>query len=389
MIKILSIVVLISASLFAQNFDVFLDNALKNSPYLRSSNLKISQTKENAKIISRYKNPTLDLLYSEFKPDSSKDENGYSISITQPIRLWGVASDADALLDASIKRAKSNYSLTLAEFTRDISLLYAEYASRRKKLRLADEELEIAKHIYEISKHRNIAGTISKAEILQARVDYERVEIKAQTLHLDIEEKLFNLLELAGAKEIIELDFTHEFKLITDAKIANNPNINSLLSYKDEAKKSAQINSNQVKWIDVNAEYESEPDQKIMRVGATIPLAIFNTSKEEMQIAKLEADKTQLLIENEKAKISIEKIKLQKQRDLLQSLKLKNQETLKTQIELLKMFEEAYKIANINLLELQNIKNTLIQTKESIIKIQTQLNKNIITTNFIRGAFND
>ncbi|WP_415396970.1 TolC family protein [Sulfurimonas sp. CS5] len=389
MIKILSAVVLISASLFAQDFDAFLDNALKNSTYLKSSSLGLSQAREQGSVMTRYKNPSLELEYSEFRPDSSKDDNGYRAAFTQPIRLWGVGSDSEAYADATLNKAASNYSLSYAEFTRDISLFYTEYTNQRKKLELAGEELEIAKHIYEISKERNSAGTISRGEMLQAQVDYEMVDIKAQTLNLDIQDTYFKLLKFAGISKEIELDFKHEFKLDSDALSTNNPNINYLKSYKQEAKASSQINSNSVKWIDIRAEYEDEPDQNIMRVGASIPLAIFNTSREEMQIAKLEADKTELLIENENAKISIENIKLKKQRGLLLLLKSKNEETLKTQTKLLKMFEDGYKIASINLLELQNIKNRVIKTKESLIKINTALNQNAITTNYISGAYNE
>jgi cobalt-zinc-cadmium efflux system outer membrane protein len=53
------------------------------------------------------------------------------------------------------------------------------------------------------------------------------------------------------------------------------------------------------------------------------------------------------------------------------------------------MFEDAYKIANVNLLELQNIKNRVIQTKEALIKIQTAIDQNTITTNYIAGAYNE
>jgi len=389
MIKILSAVVLISASLFAQDFDAFLDNALKNSPYLKSASLEIYQAKEEGQITTRYKNPSLDLVYSQFRADKSNDENGYSVTITQPIRLWGVSSDVDALSNATIKKATSSYSLSYAEFIRDVSLLFTEYADKRTMLELTKEELEIAKHIYEISVQRNTAGTISEGEMLQSQVDFEMVEIKAQTLNLDIREKYFTLLEFAGISQEKELDFTHEFKLVEEISSANNPEINFLLSHKNEATALSQVDSNKVKWVDISAEYESEPEENTFRVGASIPLAIFNSSKEEMQIAKLEADKTHLLIESQEIKLSIEMNRLQKQRDLLSLLKSKNEQTLKTQIKLLDMFEDGYKIASINLLELQNIKNRVIKTKESLIKIETSLKQNIITNNFLKGAYNE
>ena len=57
--------------------------------------------------------------------------------------------------------------------------------------------------------------------------------------------------------------------------------------------------------------------------------------------------------------------------------------------ELLKMFEEGYKIANINLLELQDIKNKVIETKERLIQIKTALNQNAIITNYMQGNYNE
>ncbi|NOR58813.1 MAG: TolC family protein, partial [Sulfurimonas sp.] len=276
MIKILSAVVLISASLFAQDFDAFLDNALKNSPYLKSSNLSLSQAREQGSVMTRYKNPSLELEYSAFRPDNSSDDNGYRAAFTQPVRLWGVGSDSEAYADATLKKAASNYSLTYAEFTHDISMLYTEYANQKKKLELAGEELEIAKHIYDISKERNSAGTISRGVMLQAQVDYEMVEIKAQTLNITIQETYFKLLKFASISKEVELDFKYEFKLDSDASSTNNPNINYLKSYKEEAKASSQIDSNKVKWVNLTAEFEDEPNQNIVRIGASIPLAIFN-----------------------------------------------------------------------------------------------------------------
>lgn len=178
MIKILSAVVLISASLYAQSFDEFLNNAIKNSPYLKSSNLSIEQTRQEGSALMRYENPSLDIVYSQFKPKDTSDDSGYSLSYTQPVRLWGVSDDKKSFADAMTKRAKSDYSLNYAQYVRDISMLYTVYADQKKYLSLGEEELEIAKHIYDISKERNIAGTISKGVLLQAQVDYEMAEIK-------------------------------------------------------------------------------------------------------------------------------------------------------------------------------------------------------------------
>jgi cobalt-zinc-cadmium efflux system outer membrane protein len=120
-----------------------------------------------------------------------------------------------------------------------------------------------------------------------------------------------------------------------------------------------------------------------------LPLAFFNTKSQEKQIARLEADKVDLLIQNKNTQLDLESHRLQKQKQKLMRLKEQNTEVLKTEIELLKMFEEGYKIANINLLELQDIKNKVIETKERLIQIKTALNQNAITTNYMQGSYNE
>ncbi|MDQ7069126.1 MAG: hypothetical protein Q9M40_14850 [Sulfurimonas sp.] len=53
------------------------------------------------------------------------------------------------------------------------------------------------------------------------------------------------------------------------------------------------------------------------------------------------------------------------------------------------MYEEGYKIANTSLLQLQDIKNKVIQTREQIIQTDTALNKNAIYTNYNQGNYNE
>jgi len=54
---------LFCASMHAESFDIFLQKAIKNSPYLKSSALGIEQAKEEGSAITRYENPSLQLEY--------------------------------------------------------------------------------------------------------------------------------------------------------------------------------------------------------------------------------------------------------------------------------------------------------------------------------------
>jgi len=137
------------------------------------------------------------------------------------------------------------------------------------------------------------------------------------------------------------------------------------------------------------AEFESEPQQDITRVGLSFPLAVFNNKSQEKRIASLQASRSQLRIDNETKRLNIELKRLNNERKSLQKLIVKNENILTSEVELLDMFQNAYKIANINLLQLQDIKNKVIMTKKSLIQIKTALNQNAIHSNYNQGHYND
>ncbi len=389
MIKRLSLIVCVASSLCAQSFDTFLNSAITNSPYLKSSYLGVAQTELQGKMLTRYNNPELSVEYARFQADSGGNDNGFSIGISQPLRLWGIGRDKMSLAKRQVQTEESRYSLTKAQFIRELSLEYTVYANLKKQLELSNEELRIAQHIFDISQQRYLAGTVSHGVMLQAQVDYEMVAVKIETLHLNALEQYYVLLRRAGITEEIPLEYTHQFSLPLKTLTSKNPELRYLQHQTKEAQATVKVNTNAIEWTTLHASYDNEPDQDIVRMGASIPLALFNTRSQERQIAMLEADKSTLLAENTQAKLTIELKRLQQQHSMLLRLQEQHQKTLKTQTKLLSMFEDAYTIARINLLELQNIKNRLIITKENLIQTETALHQNAIHTNYIAGAYND
>jgi len=386
---------LLCTLLSAESFDTFLQRAIQNSPYLESSALSVKQAKEQSSAITRYANPTLELEYSDFNPDAGSSDDGYRINISQPIRLWGVGNARDNLANTTTKNADANYAQNKAIFVRNISTAYTEYANKKMLLDLGKQELYIAKTIYDISSSRYEAGTISRGVMLQAKIDYEMVQINNENLALSATQSYYKLLKLSAINEEIELDDKHSFSLYSsdtlhvEQDLSNNPNLMVLKSQQDTALAQAMLDTNKVEWMNVFAEFESEPDQDITRFGVNFPLAIFNTKSQEVQIAKLQSEKASLLIDNQETKLNITMSRLQKERASLEILQSKNQEILSSEIELLKMFQDGYKIANINLLQLQDIKNKVISTKKSLIQIKTALDKNAIIQNYNQGQYND
>ncbi|MFW2308192.1 TolC family protein [Aliarcobacter butzleri] len=124
-------------------------------------------------------------------------------------------------------------------------------------------------------------------------------------------------------------------------------------------------------------------------MGISLPLPIFNSKSEESRIAKLTAMKMDLSVNNQKQQLSMEYERLVKERKLLDDLKVENENVLKLQMESLKMLIEKLKISQISIIDIQNSKMKLIQTMTDLINVETVLNQNAISINYITGEYND
>jgi len=387
-LKTVLTLILINQVSAAKEFDIFLQEVLKTSPYINSSMLSIEQAKKEGDILNRYKNPSLELELSRFSPDIGSSKGGGRASISQPLRLWGIAGAKERLADAMSESAKSTYAQKRATFIKNISLLYVDYAKGEKFLRLAQETENIAKKIYEISKARYEGGTISKGIMLQSKIEYEMLIAQKESIALEAKNSYYRVLKYGGVESEVALDWNYTFSL-QSKKTTQNPDLQIIHADKKQALSQAKVSSHKIEWFNVYGEYENVPNQDIARVGVTIPLAIFNTKSQEKQIAILEAKKSDLLFSNEMKKVNVELRRLENERKSLQAMVLKYQNLITSEMQLLEMFQKAYKISNINLLSLQDIKNKVIKAKESLINIQTALNKNAILTNYIQGNYNE
>lgn len=382
MIKLLFFVSLCSAALIAESFEHFLAQAVEKSPYLNASALMMDQARLEGKKVVRYDNPTLEAERSKFK-----SENGYRIGINQPVRLWGVGEDKEKVSRSMVANAKANVALERSRFIKELSLLYVDYAQNQRLLTLAEKELKIAQSINDISKQRYTNGTLSKALMLQADVAYadtlsERSEQQKETI------KSYDALrEFAGISEEIEIDPTTIFSRVSEENLS--PDL-ALLSTENDLKASqAKLETRAIESIGIFGEYEKDPDQNIYRAGVSIPLPIFNTKHEEKALQEIQTQQNTLYLKAHNDRLKLHKQSLMKEITTLETLLQQRQENLKNAQELLSMYRDAYAIANVNLLELYEIKNRRITTQKEIISLQSQINRSTIEYNYLQGSYNE
>ncbi len=387
--KKLLILPFLLATLQAQDFVSFLADSLAKSPRVQTNALTLKQAQQKAELTTRYENPTLSVELSSFNPDAGKSELGYRGGISQPLRLWGVGSARETLAEAQKSEARASVKLSRANFIQKIASLYALYKYAKNAQELAREELLIAQNIATISQARFENGTIAKVKYIQATLDVKRVQNTLAQKKVATTTAYYQLMGFRALNETVELDTDYNFSLAKENENRTNAQIELSKAQKEAALASSKLNANKLEWISLNGEFEKEPEQSIARVSIDIPLVLFNTKSQEKQIAKFEAQKAQLLTENLTQQMHFKLRELRQAIDTLTEVEQTSQELLTSQKELLSMYEEGYKIANINLIELQTIKNQLIETKENLLNIRLQKELQIIQHNYLTGSYNE
>ncbi len=388
--KLWIIPLFVTLSLSAQDFESFKEEALLKSPYLQANKMALTQAQQESTITTRYKNPSLGLEASQFSQDGiASTQSGFRVEVTQPLRLWGIGNTREELANAQILNAQQSITLNKAAFIRDLSYRYLLYKRLTNLQTLTQEEYKISQKIVAISKARFESGTIAKVKYLQAKLDLKRINNNMQNIELLQTDAYYNLLAFAGLKTQREIQTQYSFSLHKPQEKPNSPELAYLDSQAKIAKANAQLNANKLEWIDLRAEFENEPDQDIIRVGVSVPLVVFNTKTQEKKIAQLQAQTKELLYEQKERANSFTLKKILRLVNKLDALEQSTKELYEIQHELLMMYEDGYKIANINLIELQLIKNQMISTKEKLIELQIQKERNIVQYNYITGAYNE
>ena len=381
-----------SQILNAEDFRYLLNKAIESNSNLKSSEIEIDLVKEKGSILTRFNNPTIDLNYSnyKFKEQINKD-NGYGVSLTQKIVPWNVANDKTRLSETTIKNEVDKYNLDKQEFIKELSIKYTIYAKNKKFFNVIKESEDIANKVYDISNQQYKVGAISKAELLQSEIELMDIKKKKDELNLEIMNTYYDLIRFSGIDQEIHfnLESDYKFKITKSINLEKNPFINSEESKKDMLLAEAKLDSNIIDSFDLIYSYSEEPDQIVNQVGISLPLPIFNSKSEESKIAKLTATKMNLLVNKEKQQAINEYEKLIKERILLNDLKTANENILNLQVDSLSMLIEKLKISQISILDIQNSKAKLIQTMTDIVNIDTALNQNAISINYITGEYND
>lgn len=372
--------------LHAQSYEELLNRAIENSAILHNSKQEIEYSTLEGEINTRLANPNIELEVANFSSGNFLGDNsvGLRTGITQEIILPWVKDKKEKLTQTKITLSQANHSLDKLDFIYQFNRHYSLYKKSVEKERLGNESIQLSREILHIVNERFYAGGIAKHELLQVKIEQQNAIAKQKELELQTLKAKNRLLLYASLDASVSIDTNHQFGVLK--KDSLHPILKVTKAKEKVANSSLQIAQNSVESVKLYSEIEREPNEDIIRFGLSLPLAISHTKAEEKQLAKIELQKQRFTFQAQKKAFRLELEQLKKEIVLDQEMIEHYETLLKEQQELLKIYEQGYRIAKVNLLKLNTLKQTLLSNKEKRIERQFMIEEKQIKIAYLKGA---
>ena len=375
-------------TLIAGDYMSFEKRVLENSPRLKALRMEVDAAKIEGEIALRYANPELEAEASRYDMDRGGDDNGWRLSLAQPMRMIGLGDDLKRFADLLRLGAEAGVADEKSDFIVQLRSAYLEWVKAHRTAGLAQEEIALAKRLAHIAEERFKEGAGTRAQVMQARLEADDARMKRLEAQQRSEESYGKLLALTGMRESFRLDpqFLYPLESITaTGDISANSRVKRRETEGKLLEADAKRNDYALKEWKLGAEYEEEPDQSIARLNIGIELPFFNANREERRLALLRAEQKKLEAKRLKASLQTQMESLARRYEQLLKLHTGLKERIDRQEALLRLFEEGYRTAKTSLLDLIATKNGLIDSRRRLLDIEYRANLYRLQIDYLQG----
>ena len=350
-----------------ETFDQILSKALQKSPYLKAIENQTKEVEGEIKSAKSIPNPEVSLMFGRLY--SQSDESGVVLtefSVEQPLKLWG--SRKKAIEEALIRKSAYMFMFE-SEKRKFISELYTAFYTavfKKEIMKIKQKEYQITKDIYRFVKKSYQLGEETKLNLFRAEKDLKVAQIELKQAETEYSISLKDLSSLSGFEV---KDVEGELSSIKDLKnidINQIPQINYLKKIIETTEKGIDLQKALAK-PQISIEFaasEDEVDLGKYEFGIGIKASIPVFYRNQGEIIKL--------IYKKKGYVNLLKQKKIYFRSKLNGLKEKyavlikqideiNQQIIPSVSNALKLGEKSFKLKEITLFELSDLRKQYIQ----------------------------
>ncbi len=381
----------LAAALSAMDFAAFKTLALERSPQMASLRMQRPIAEQEGDIALMYANPEMEAELSRFDPDRGAADTGWRAAVSQPLRTPGLGNDLQRRKTAAVSLADTAVLRGRAGFVAALEEAYTAYVYASKMAGIVDDEIGIARRFEAMAKTRYEDGAATRAKWMQATTELLRAQNRLLLWHQKRDTAYYRLLALSGLTRDVPLEavFLYDVAAEPAPSVLHSPDVALGRRQNAYLRADARAKDYALKQWQVYGEYEHEPDQAIARIGVSVPLPLFNAGKERAKLARLKAQHA--AIETQRTERT-QQVRLRALAQLLadNARRHASLEVLRTkQYELLKLFEEGYRLSGSSLLDLLLAKSRLIATRKMLLETRRDANVARIEMNYLQGKYNE
>ena len=380
---------LIIVNLHAQRYEALLADAIENSTALKILQNKEEEISLQGQIDTRLENPNLELEVADFSPNflTQSNEVGLRVGISQSVLLPHIQREKQRITHQSINVAKKQYEVEKSMFVYNFNFYYLRYKEARKKLELQDQSMRLSAEILNVVEKRYQEGAVAKSDYLEAQLAHKKAENSRQSLEVLAKQLKDELLLFGNLSQQTTVDTEHVF--FPASKALEHPLIGLSQAQKEVSSSKLKLLEHSVESVAFFSELEREPDQDIFRVGVSIDLPTFNIKAEEKQLEKIKIANETLKVESKKRRLSLNIEQLTQKNHQLEALTRSHESLTDSQKELFEMYQKSYRIAKVNLLKLQKVKEQIVINQEKILASNFAIEENNIKINYLQGVYSE
>ena len=352
---------------YGETFDQILNKALQKSPYIKAVKNQTKEVEGDLRSARSLPNPEVSFMFGRLY--SQSDESGFVLtefSVEQPLKLWGTRKKS---IEKALTKKSAYQFMFETEKRKFVSKLYTAFYTalfKKEVMKIKQIEYSITKDIYQFVEKSYQLGEETKLNLFRAEKDLNIAQIELKQAETEYNIGLKNLSSLAGFEiKDVEGDIS-VIKNLEDINIDQIPQISYLKKMIQTTEKGIDLQKALAK-PQVSIEFaasEDEVDLGKYELGIGIKASIPVFYRNQGEIIKL--------IYRKKSYINLLKQKKIYFRSKLNSLKEKysvlikqikdiNQQIIPSVSNALKLGEKSFKLKEITLFELSDLRKQYIQ----------------------------
>ena len=366
--------------------------ALRNNPGLKSKHLEISAYEAAALQAALYPNPVLSIEAENFA--GTGNYNGFGLSentflISQDFVLGGKLTKAKKLQLLNSRLAQVKWESERLMLITKIRRIFISISTLQRLERLNRKLLKISQDFIENLKRRIEAGKVSPAEAARASLISTSLEIKLESIKMEISSQLAELKMLLGVKKLkissVEniCNVKYDIPAIDELQklILENPNLKQFKIRERGAEASLELEKAKVipdLSLGVGLKRITETKDNVLVISLSVPVPIFNNNSGNIEKARVQISQVDFSFKNSVAQANSKLSLLYNSIKTLEVVidKLKN-ESLPKAKEALQIISKGNLAGRFTVLDVLDAQKNLFELESQFVNAVSEYNRKI------------